>query len=288
MDSDHEMADAPSPSSESGGSDMLVDIDDAVQTKEGESTFKPTASKPLIMKELNIPDDDEWTAFLQGPLVKPYWRHLFVHYIYPEQQRAKRARKTRPRGPALKDVSIRLINGEKQGKKRFSAPWVDHSDWTAEDHLAYFLYHVRTWNATHQDGIFWSRQVPEPDMDAYVWSIYLWLTQAHAPSRINRPNGGRNLFPDIVAEAVSIFGQKPSPRADSKGENSVQPSPSGHPSGDIEKTPTRPPKRVLNGDSQPDSVIAKIAKNPPTLQKPKINNGVLVKCTILQHRWCSA
>jgi hypothetical protein len=159
------------------------------------------SAKGPLKAALQIDSEENFRAFLQGKTFFPFWKELYFDYVLPEQQAAQREKRSRTRGPALKDVQIVLMHGEKGGAMKYSAMAPNKENWTASDHLARFLYLVRFMNTKNRDGIFYGKNIAESKMDALVWSLQMLLVKEHQPSRINRAGGGVALVGKLTDES---------------------------------------------------------------------------------------
>jgi hypothetical protein len=127
---------------------------------------------------------------VQSDLVAPFWIELWNESL--------RMKESKVRSVGLADIQARIITGQGQGRLKYTKTTLDKTDWDSQDHLARFLYMVRTVNTEDNEGVFYNRYWPDDFKDQCLWTLKSWLLQQHSPSHWTQPSGGRALFGDKV------------------------------------------------------------------------------------------
>lgn len=143
--------------------------------------------KKGLIKFLKLDGEGEWREWLQSDFVKPYWLELWGYL----SQTGSNAQK---RGAGLSRVQELMIRGEAKGSAKYSRRHVDKTMWDINDHIAYFLYSVRSENLSRRGGVFYQRNLHTSEMDAAIWVLKNVLVQMHSPSQIDKRSGGNALF----------------------------------------------------------------------------------------------
>ncbi|GAA85914.1 hypothetical protein AKAW_04028 [Aspergillus luchuensis IFO 4308] len=139
------------------------------QTHEISAADIARGGKKGLIKLLKLDGDSEWREWLQLDFVKPYWLELWQHLSKVGDTE---------RGTGLARVQETLIRGEARGNTKYSRRHVDKTNWDINDHMAYFLYNVRTENLSRRDGVFHRLGLHTGEMEA----------------AIKKPSGGTAVF----------------------------------------------------------------------------------------------
>ena len=162
--------------------------------------------KSELMEELVIETEGNLRRFLRSEVFFPYWRELYVEYVFLRQQLPGQFS---TRDPSLEDIQVRLRQGECFGQRRYSYPYADKMGWGPSVHLARFICGVREANINCCDGLFWCRpQVSEARADFVIWSLYCFLRDERSPSRLEHPFGGIVTMDDLRDEALAHLARK--------------------------------------------------------------------------------
>ncbi|BCS16433.1 hypothetical protein ALUC_80640A [Aspergillus luchuensis] len=127
------------------------------QTHEISAADIARGGKKGLIKLLKLDGDSEWREWLQLDFVKPYWLELWQHLSKVGDTE---------RGTGLARVQETLIRGEARGNTKYSRRHVDKTNWDINDHMAYFLYNVRTENLSRRDGVFHRLGLHTGEMEA--------------------------------------------------------------------------------------------------------------------------
>lgn len=136
---------------------------------------------------LELESVDDFKSWIASDLYKPFWETLYQDSIKPEQEAAKAAGKTRRRGQDLSEVQGQLIQCEAGGKRKYSRPNPDKSQWTKLDHYASFLHWVSSENVSDQNGIFFGKGLPDDIMYQRVWKVLQYSCTRVTPSHVKVP-----------------------------------------------------------------------------------------------------
>ena len=138
-----------------------------------------------MRQELGFRDVDEMNTWLHGPRFGEHFQEYAQEWIYPQQERIKQTGGVRARGPNLRTVEQRLVNGERPGFDKFSFTQPDKTDWDHVDHLAKLLYEIRRANTKSAHGVFFKKSFTESEMNHRIWILIKRQEYACAPSRRN-------------------------------------------------------------------------------------------------------
>lgn len=144
------------------------------QTHEISAADIARGGKKGLIKLLKLDGDSEWREWLQLDFVKPYWLELWQHLSKVGDTE---------RGTGLARVQETLIRGEARGNTKYSRRHVDKTNWDINDHMAYFLYNVRTENLSRRDGVFHRLGLHTGEMEAAVWALKNILVKCTVPRR---------------------------------------------------------------------------------------------------------
>ncbi|GAT28035.1 hypothetical protein RIB2604_02501100 [Aspergillus luchuensis] len=158
------------------------------QTHEISAADIARGGKKGLIKLLKLDGDSEWREWLQLDFVKPYWLELWQHLSKVGDTE---------RGTGLARVQETLIRGEARGNTKYSRRHVDKTNWDINDHMAYFLYNVRTENLSRRDGVFHRLGLHTGEMEAAVWALKNILVKCTVPRRSRSQAVGLRFSPTI-------------------------------------------------------------------------------------------
>ncbi|KAG8528913.1 uncharacterized protein KY384_006602 [Bacidia gigantensis] len=146
--------------------------------------------------QIGLAGATELSVFFASTRWRPYFTQIAKHVILPSQAAAQRLRQARARGPGLRTVQVRLSQGEKNGKTKYSDPHSDRNLWDATDWYAWHLYSTRLQNLRSQHGLFFRKNLTESDVDARIWACTKLCENKLAPAkqRQQQPQQG-NRYP---------------------------------------------------------------------------------------------
>ncbi|GAB1199547.1 hypothetical protein APSETT444_008897 [Aspergillus pseudonomiae] len=141
--------------------------------------FTPGRGKNALQKILKLETHSEWLEWLRSSLVAPWWKELYSDCLSkPKSGKPVRVRR--------KVVLEKLARGEANGQTRYSARFPEKDEWDLADHLARFVCMVKTENHRSNQGVFFTKNLPEPFMEAIVWALLSYLRSTNGNSIVGK------------------------------------------------------------------------------------------------------
>ncbi|RAQ41734.1 DNA repair helicase rad5 [Aspergillus flavus] len=139
----------------------------------------PRRGKKELQRILKLETDSEWLEWLKSALVAPWWKELHSDCL-------SKPKSGKPARVSQKVILERLTRGEANGKTRYSARFPEKDDWDLADHLARFVYMVKTENYRSNQGVFFRKNFPEPFMEAIVWALLNYMRSTDGSSILGK------------------------------------------------------------------------------------------------------
>ncbi|PIG82089.1 DNA repair helicase rad5 [Aspergillus arachidicola] len=139
----------------------------------------PRRGKKELQRILKLETHSEWLGWLKSALVAPWWKELHSDCL-------SKSKSGKPAKVSQKVVLERLTRGEANGETRYSARFPEKDEWDFADHLARFVYMVKTENHRSNQGVFFRKNFPESFMEAIVWALLNYMRSTDGSSILGK------------------------------------------------------------------------------------------------------
>lgn len=155
------------------------------KSKEGES-IKFT-SKADLAHHIGLADIGAYDEWRESECFKPIFDEYFENVVLPEREKATTEGKMRRRLMNLVSIEAKILEGESNGRRKYSSRRLDKSQWTLLDHTAWTLYELTEENTHTYKGLFYSRaRMPVSEKHNLLWSVLQFEVWDNSPSRIQK------------------------------------------------------------------------------------------------------
>ena len=150
-----------------------------------------TQHDEILWDDCGFTSRQEMFDWMNSRYFKPYFKEYWRSYLKKEMMKHSKS-KSRPRGTNARQIQLRILDGERAGKAKFSTKSPQKKHWDATDHLALFNHDVLRENEINPGGIFHGKVIGDIDKERITWNLTRYRTQVAAPSRIKRSSFRRN------------------------------------------------------------------------------------------------